>query len=106
MVQKSGVKTGLTEGKISAHSATVFNDLPNWMWNKGFSYELFKGVRPQAAMNGLFMVEPRDSGDKGDSGSLIIGGPDKALDDFVDCSSASAMPTEPSGRISSSLSMP
>jgi hypothetical protein len=91
-VQKSGAKTGVTTGTISHDNVVVFKNLAEWMWLN--APEIFYGAPPvpgkalgskqNAKMKGLFIVTPKDFGDKGDSGSLIIVGPKKAIEDYVD----------------------
>jgi hypothetical protein len=103
-VQKSGAKTGVTMGEVGASSVAVFNSLTEWMWKRPYAYEIFGNRgKPGSAMRGLFIVTPKDFGDKGDSGALIIAGPDKALDNFVD-SKFSKLPDSTRHALAKSLS--
>ncbi len=91
-VQKSGATTGVTAGRIGEKNAVVFKQLAEWMWDHVF--EIFVGSphtpgfriprRRDASLRGLFVITPTDFADKGDSGALIIVGPQKEIDDYVD----------------------
>jgi hypothetical protein len=83
-VMKSGATTGVTEGTIDNVDQKVFDRLANELANK--HPEIFVGQKPSQhpSLKNLFLVKPATFGSGGDSGSLIVVGPESALKDWID----------------------
>jgi hypothetical protein len=83
-VMKSGATTGVTEGTIQHDDQKIFDKLANVLVNE--HPEIFKD-QPQSklpSLEGLFLIKPESFGSGGDSGSLVVVGPENALSDWVD----------------------
>lgn len=80
-VMKSGAATGVTTGTIDTDDARVFERLLNSLSNK--HPEIFTG-QTWPSLKGLFLIKPATFAESGDSGSLVVVGPEDALAKWID----------------------
>lgn len=72
-VQKSGARTGITEGEVAATHLNLQNQAQKIVCRDMVKMKV-PGWKANTPMNGLFLVSPGTFGDAGDSGSLIMAG--------------------------------
>lgn len=82
-VIKSGATTGVTEGHIDNDDQKIFNRLANVLANT--HPQIFAGQKPSQlpSLADLFLVKPATFGSGGDSGSLVVVGPEAALEAWI-----------------------